>query len=494
MKTAYLQYSMSVIVGRALPDVRDGLKPVHRRVLYAMSEMSNFNDKPYKKSARVVGDVIGKYHPHGDVAVYETMVRMAQDFSLRYPLVDGQGNFGSIDGDSAAAQRYTEVRMTKIAEYLIKDIDKETVDFAPNYDGSLQIPSLLPAKIPNLIINGSSGIAVGMATNIPPHNLNEVVDACVRLIDEPDLEISDLIKIIPGPDFPSAGLIAGRKGIVSAYNTGRGVITLKSKVDIETTKDGRDNIVISELPYQVNKAKLIETVASLVNDKKIEGISDIRDESSREGMRVVIKIKRNENSEVILNRLFKYTNFQVSYGIIMLALDAKGQPRVFNLKDVLNAFIDHRKEVITRRSIFELKKNIAREHLLQGLMKAISNIDEVINIIKTSKENKSARDALMLKYSFTIEQVKAILDIKLSRLTSLERQRLQDEITSVAEKISWLKSILADPKKILDLIKKEFAEVKAAFGDKRKTQIVERQEDLNEEDLVDNEDMLVFIY
>ncbi len=369
MQEAYLQYSMSVIVGRALPDVRDGLKPVHRRVLFAMHELSNTHDKPYKKSARVVGDVIGKYHPHGDMAVYDTIVRMAQDFSLRYPLVDGQGNFGSVDGDPPAAQRYTEVRMTRLAEEILEDIDKETVAWGPNYDDSLQIPTVMPAKFPNMLVNGTSGIAVGMATNIPPHNLGEVIDGCLEIIKNPDCRIEDLIRLIPGPDFPTAGIISGVSGIIQAYRTGRGAITLKAVAEITNKKD-REYIVVTEIPYQVNKAMLIESIAELVKAKKIEGISDIRDESSREGMRIVITVKKGENAQVLLNRLYKFTQMQVSFGIILLALDARNQPRVWNIKDMLVAFIDHRKDVVTRRLIFDLKKTEARAHILEGLKKS----------------------------------------------------------------------------------------------------------------------------
>ncbi|MFN7455664.1 MAG: DNA gyrase subunit A, partial [Pseudobdellovibrionaceae bacterium] len=387
MREAYLQYSMSVIVGRALPDVRDGLKPVHRRVLFAMHEMSNTHDKPYKKSARVVGDVIGKYHPHGDGAVYDTMVRMAQDFSLRYPLIDGQGNFGSIDGDSPAAQRYTEVRMTRLAEEILADIEKETVPFGPNYDDSLEIPLVLPAKFPNLLVNGSAGIAVGMATNIPPHNLGEVIDGCVHLIKNPNCSIDEIIERIPGPDFPSAGVILGREGILQAYKKGKGIITLKAVAEIVQKKD-HEEIVVSEIPYQVNKAKLIETIADLVKEKQVEGISDIRDESSREGMRIVIQIKRNENASVILNRLYKFTQMQVSFGIIMLALDAKNQPVTIDIKGMLQAFVDHRRDVVTKRCIFDLKKAQEKAHILEGLKKALDNIDAVIATIKASKEAK----------------------------------------------------------------------------------------------------------
>ena len=393
MRSAYLQYSMSVIVGRALPDVRDGLKPVHRRILFGMWEASNLHNKPYKKSARIVGEVMGKYHPHGDSAIYDTIVRMAQDFSMRYPLVDGQGNFGSIDGDSAAAMRYTEIRMTKVAEELLADIDKDTVDFGPNYDESLEVPLVLPSKIPALLANGSSGIAVGMATNIPPHNLTEVIDGCLAVIADPNLTNEALIKIIPGPDFPTAGFITGRKGIRDAYTTGKGIITMRAATEIETRKGDREQIVVTELPYMVNKAKLIEHIAELVRDKKIEGISDIRDESSREGMRIIIEIKKGDNANVVLNRLFKHTQLQTTFGIIMLALD-KGQPRIFDLRGMLKAFVAHRKDVVVRRTIFELRKAQDRAHILEGLKLALENIDEVIATIKKSKTGDEARDEL----------------------------------------------------------------------------------------------------
>src|SRR5580698_7017689 len=415
MRSACLQYSMSVIVGRALPDVRDGLKPVHRRVLYGMWESGNLHNKPYKKSARIVGEVMGKYHPHGDAAIYDTIVRMAQDFSMRYPLVDGQGNFGSIDGDSAAAMRYTEIRMTEFAEELLGDIDKDTVDFGPNYDDSLLVPLVLPSKVPTLLVNGSSGIAVGMATNIPPHNLGEVIDGCLAVIADPKIATEALIKIIPGPDFPTAGFITGKKGIKSAYNTGRGIITMRAEAEIETRKGDREQIVITELPYQVNKARLIENIDEQVRDKKMEGISDIRDESSREGMRIIIEIKKGDNAGVVLNRLFKHTQLQCTFGIIMLALD-NGQPKVFQLKGILTAFIEHRREVVVRRSIFELKKAQDRAHILEGLKLAIENIDEVIALIKKSKNGDEAKVGLRAKYKFSDVQCQAILEMRLQRL------------------------------------------------------------------------------
>ena len=492
MRDAYLQYSMSVIVGRALPDVRDGLKPVHRRILYAQHEMGNNHDKPYKKSARLVGDVIGKYHPHGDTAVYDTMVRMAQDFSLRYPLEDGQGNYGSIDGDSPAAMRYTEVRMTKLAEELLEDIDKETIPFGPNYDDSLEIPLVLPAKFPNLLVNGSSGIAVGMATNIPPHNLGEVIDGCMHLIANPDCSIEDLMVHIKGPDFPTAGTIAGREGILQAYKKGRGVITLKAVSEIVQNKD-REDIIITELPYQVNKAKLIESMADLVRDKQIEGISDIRDESSREGMRVVVSLKRGENASVVLNRLYKFTQLQVSFGIIMLALDKKSQPITFDLKAMLEAFVDHRRDVVTKRCIFDLKKAQERAHILEGLKKALDHIDEVIATIKASKEANSAREALMQKFDFSERQAQAILEMRLQRLTGLERDKIVNELAEIMKQIEWLRFVLSDVREIYKIIVSELEEIKKRFEDPRRTQISGDLTDIEDEDLIADEDMVVTI-
>ncbi len=492
MKDAYLQYSMSVIVGRALPDVRDGLKPVHRRVLFAMHELSNTHDKPYKKSARIVGDVIGKYHPHGDTAAYDTMVRMAQEFSLRYPLIDGQGNFGSIDGDSPAAQRYTEVRMTNLAEELLADLEKETVPFIPNYDDSLMMPAILPAKFPNLLVNGSSGIAVGMATNIPPHNLGEVIDGCVALIDNPQTSDDDLITLIPGPDFPTHGIINGRNGIISAYKKGHGIITIKSVAEIVPNKD-REDIIVTEIPYQVNKARLIESIADLVRDKKIEGISDIRDESSREGMRIVITLKRNENSSVILNRLFKYTQMQVSFGIRMLALDAQLRPHMFTLKEALQAFIDHRKDVVIKRCVFDLKKSEARAHILEGLKKAIDNIDEVVATIKKSRETAAAKAALMQKFEFSDRQATAILEMRLARLTGLESQKIADELAEIMKFIAWLKDVLGDDSKIFAIIKDELTEIKKKFNNPRRTKIVEGDQEIEDEDLIAQEKMVVSI-
>lgn len=492
MREAYLQYSMSVIVGRALPDVRDGLKPVHRRILFAQHELSNTHDKPFKKSARVVGDVIGKYHPHGDIAVYETMVRMAQDFSLRYPLIDGQGNFGSIDGDSAAAQRYTEVRMTRLAEELLADIEKETVPFGPNYDDSLEIPLVLPAKFPNLLVNGSAGIAVGMATNIPPHNLGEVIDGCIHLINNPECSIDELIERIPGPDFPTAGLIAGKAGILQAYKKGRGIITIMARTEIETKKD-HEEIIVTELPYQVNKAKLIENIADLVKEKTVEGISDIRDESSREGMRVVIVLKRGENASVILNRLMKFTQLQSSFGIIMLALDAKNQPVVFDLKKMLEAFADHRRDVVTKRCIFELKKAQERAHILEGLKKALDQIDAVIATIKASKEAATARENLMSQFAFTERQAIAILEMRLQRLTGLEIQKIIDELAELTKQIEWLKFVLADVREIYKIIVGELEEIKKKYSNPRRSEITGDLTDIEDEDLIADEPMVVTI-
>ncbi len=491
MKDAYLQYSMSVIVGRALPDIRDGLKPVHRRILFAMHDLRNTHDKPYKKSARVVGDVIGKYHPHGDTAVYDTMVRMAQDFSLRFPLVDGQGNFGSIDGDSPAAQRYTEVRMTRLAEALLEDIEKETVPFSPNYDDSLMIPTVLPAKFPNLLVNGSSGIAVGMATNIPPHNLGEVIDGCIALIDDPDLSIDDLIKFIPGPDFPTAGVISGRQGILKAYKQGHGIIHIRAVAEIIQKKNDREEIHITEIPYQVNKARLIESIADLVRDKKIEGISDIRDESSREGMQIVIILKRNENASVILNRLYKFTQMQVSFGIRLLALDARNQPKTFNLKSALQAFILHRKDIVTKRCIFELKKAEARAHILEGLQRALDQIDEIVKTIRASKETATARVALIDNFQFSERQAQAILDMKLSRLTGLEKQKIIDELIELRDKIKWLREVLDDVTKIFMIIKEELTEIKEKYSNPRRTELSSVDDEIDDEDLIAQETMVV---
>ncbi len=493
MRKSYMEYAMSVIVGRALPDVRDGLKPVHRRVLFAMHDLNNDYNKPYKKSARVVGDVIGKYHPHGDSAVYDTIVRMAQDFSMRHPLIDGQGNFGSVDGDSAAAMRYTEIRMDKLAHELLTDLDKETVDFGPNYDDSLEEPLVLPCKYPNLLVNGSEGIAVGMATKIPPHNLGEVIDGLVALIDEPNIDMDDLIAKIPGPDFPTAGFINGKEGIVEAYKKGRGIIQMRARALVEIDRrSGREAIIITELPYQVNKARLIEKIAELVKNKKIEGISDLRDESDRDGMRVVIELKRDMIPGVVLNQLYKMTAMQSSFGIIMLAI-VSGQPKILNLREVLDCFVDHRREIVTRRCIFELKKAEARAHILHGLKLALENLDEVIQIIKSCATPAEAKQGLMERFSFTDIQAQAILDMRLHRLTGLEQGKIIAELKQILEQISRLKEILASEVEILNIIKVELIELREKFANPRRTEILDRTADLTLEDMIVEEDMVVTV-
>ena len=491
MRESYLQYSMSVIVGRALPDVRDGLKPVHRRILFAMKGLRNTHDKPYKKSARVVGDVIGKYHPHGDAAVYDSIVRMAQDFSMRHPLVDGQGNFGSIDGDAPAAPRYTEVRMTALAEQLLEDIDKETVPFGWNYDDTLLIPQVLPACYPNLLVNGSEGIAVGMASRIPPHNLEEVISACVAFIKNQDISDEELMSIVPGPDFPTSGIIKAQAGLISAYKTGKGIITVQAKVEMAQEK-GRDVILIHELPYQVNKARLIESIASLVKDKKIEGVSDIRDESSREGMRIVIILKKKENADVILNQLYRHTNLQSRFGIIFLALDRHNQPQVFSLKQMLKAFIEHRFNVVTKRLVFDLRKARARAHILEGLKKALEHISEVIKIIRSAKDTGQARAKLMTSFSLSQKQAQSILDMRLQKLTSLEREKLFQELENLLKEIENIKQILSSEKAIYNIIEQELLEIKQKFSTPRKTLIVPGEQDVVEDkDLIPKEDVLV---
>ncbi|WP_133129652.1 DNA gyrase subunit A [Legionella yabuuchiae] len=525
LKQSYLDYAMSVIVGRALPDVRDGLKPVHRRVLFAMSELNNDWNKPYKKSARIVGDVIGKYHPHGDTAVYDTIVRMAQPFSMRYMLVDGQGNFGSVDGDAPAAMRYTEVRMSKLAHSLLADLEKETVDFVPNYDETEFAPSVLPSRIPNLLVNGSSGIAVGMATNIPPHNLSEIIDACVAVVENPDVSIDELMEIVPGPDFPTAGIINGRAGIVEAYRTGRGRIQIRAKTDIETDEDtGRQAIIIHELPYQVNKARLVERIAELVREKKIEGISGLRDESDKRGMRVVIELKRGEVAEVLLNNLYAHTQMQTVFGINTVAL-VDGQPRTLNLKEILDYFIKHRREVVTRRTIYELKKARNRAHLLEGLGIALANIDEMIELIKQSPTPQDAKEQLLSKawqpglvkamlektgsggsrpdnlpehfglsndgYRLSPEQAQAILELRLHRLTALEQDKILKEFEELLDIIKELLDILSSPKRLMQVIHDELLEMKQQFGDGRRTEIIASQEDLTIEDLITEEDVVV---
>ncbi|GLQ95350.1 DNA gyrase subunit A [Dyella acidisoli] len=526
MRQSYLDYAMSVIVGRALPDVRDGLKPVHRRVLFAMNELGNVWNKPYKKSARVVGDVIGKYHPHGDASVYDAIVRMAQPFSLRYMLVDGQGNFGSVDGDNAAAMRYTEVRMARLTHELLADIDKETVDFGPNYDESEQEPLVLPTRVPNLLVNGSAGIAVGMATNVPPHNLTEVISATIALIDNPELSVDELMQHVPGPDFPTAGIINGAAGIIEAYRTGRGRILVRARTEIETESNGRETILVHELPYQVNKARLIEKIAELVKEKRLEGISELRDESDKDGMRIVIEIRRDAMADVVLNNLFQQTQLQVTFGINMVAL-VDGQPRTLNLKEILEAFIRHRREVVTRRTIFELRKARARAHILEGLTVALANIDEMIELIRTSASPQEARERMVARkwqpgmvaamlaaagaeasrpedldprdglkadgYQLSDTQAQEILAMRLHRLTGLEQEKLSDEYREILETIRGLIQILEDPTRLLAVIRDELEVIKSEFGDARRTEIQPSQEDLNVLDLIAPEDVVVTV-
>ncbi|MCE7144173.1 DNA gyrase subunit A [Campylobacter coli] len=491
IKSSYLDYSMSVIIGRALPDARDGLKPVHRRILYAMNDLGVGSRSAYKKSARIVGDVIGKYHPHGDIAVYDALVRMAQDFSMRYPSIDGQGNFGSIDGDGAAAMRYTEARMTILAEELLRDIDKDTVDFVPNYDDSMSEPDVLPARVPNLLLNGSSGIAVGMATNIPPHSLNELVDGLLYLLDHKDASLEDLMQFIKGPDFPTGGIIYGKKGIIEAYRTGRGRVKIRAKTHIEK-KSNKDIIVIDELPYQTNKARLIEQIAELVKEKQIEGISEVRDESDREGIRVVIELKREAMSEIVLNNLFKSTTMESTFGVIMLAIHNK-EPKIFSLLELLNLFLTHRKTIIIRRTIFELQKARARAHILEGLKIALDNIDEVIALIKNSPDNNSARDALVAKFGLSELQANAILDMKLGRLTGLEREKIENELAELMKEIARLDEILKSETLLENLIRDELKEIKSKFDVPRITQIEDDYDDIDIEDLIPNENMVVTI-
>ncbi len=525
LKSSYLDYAMSVIVGRALPDVRDGLKPVHRRVLFAMNVLGNDFNKPYKKSARVVGDVIGKYHPHGDTAVYDTIVRMAQPFSLRYMLVDGQGNFGSVDGDSAAAMRYTEIRMSKIAHSILADLDKETVDYVANYDGTEMIPAVMPTRIPNLLVNGTSGIAVGMATNIPPHNLTEVINGCLAIIDNSDISFEELLEHIPGPDFPTAGIISGRAGIQEAYLTGRGKIKIRARADIEVDeKSGKETIVVHELPYQVNKARLIEKMADLVKEKRLEGISALRDESDKDGMRMVIEVKRGEVGEVILNNLYKLTQMQVSFGLNMVAL-TNGQPKLFNLREMLDAFILHRREVVTRRTIFELRKARERAHLLEGLSIALANIDPIISLIKNSPTPSEAKEQLLARgwdlglvadmlsaagddaarpewvedefgirdgqYFLTPPQAQAILDLRLHKLTGLEHEKILSEYKALLDIIAELLHILATPSRLMEVIREELEVIRDDFGDERRTEITNASHDLSMEDLITEEDVVV---
>lgn len=492
MKSSYLDYSMSVIIGRALPDFRDGLKPVHRRVLFAMHDLNNYSDKPYKKSARVVGDVIGKYHPHGDVAVYDTIVRLAQNFSMRYTLVDGQGNFGSIDGDSAAAMRYTEVRLDKIAKEFLEDLEKETVDFTANYDDTLKEPEVLPTKIPNFLINGTNGIAVGMATSVPPHNLNEVLEAIITTIENPEITISELMTIIPGPDFPTRGIIHGRDGIISAYNTGKGIIRVRAKADIEVDSKEKEKIIISEIPFQVNKAKLVERIAELVRDKKIEGISDLRDESNRVGIRVVVEVRKGFQANVILNSLFKYTSMQSTFGITLLGIDGK-RPRIVNLKEYIELFIKFRKEVVIRRLNFELKKAENKAHILEGLKIAVENIDAMIELIKKAPAPNDAKILIVERFSLSQIQAQAILELRLQRLTGMERDKIIKEYEELIKFIEEVKIILSSDEKILEVVKKELIEIKEKYGDARKTRIEFTSEDLDAEDLINQEDVLVSI-
>ncbi|MCP4412904.1 MAG: DNA topoisomerase (ATP-hydrolyzing) subunit A, partial [Gammaproteobacteria bacterium] len=525
LKTSYLDYAMSVIVGRALPDVRDGLKPVHRRALYAMSELGNSWNKPYKKSARIVGDVIGKYHPHGDSAVYDTIVRMAQPFSLRYMLVDGQGNFGSVDGDSPAAMRYTEVRMAKLAHELLSDLEKETVDFVDNYDGTESEPSVMPTRIPNLLINGSSGIAVGMATNIPPHNLTEIINGCFALMEDPDIDVDGLMQLIPGPDFPTAAIINGRQGIIDAYRTGRGKIYMRSRSHVETQEsNGKQSIIVTELPYQVNKARLIEKIAGLVKEKRIEGITGLRDESDKDGMRMVVELRRGEVPEVILNNLFAQTQMQTVFGINMVALQ-NGRPRIFNLKETLEAFIQHRQEVVTRRTVFELRKAREKAHILEGQAIALANIDPVIKLIRESETPAIARDGLLSRgwelgnvssmleksgcdaarpddladdmgirdnlYYLSPVQAQSILDMRLHKLTGLEHDKILNEYQSLLELIEELLKILSDKERLMEVIREEMQEILDSFGDQRKTEIFDRKLDLSIEDLITESDVVV---
>ncbi|MEA2039479.1 MAG: DNA gyrase subunit A [Thermodesulfobacteriota bacterium] len=492
MKKSYLEYSMSVIVGRALPDIRDGLKPVHRRALYAMHDLKNYYNRPFKKSARVVGDVIGKYHPHGDVAVYDTIVRMAQDFSMRYLVVEGQGNFGSVDGDPPAAMRYTEVRMTRLAQDFLSDIDKETVDFVPNYDGSLLEPVILPTTIPTLLVNGSSGIAVGMATNIPPHNLSEICGAIIKLIDYPDVSLSELMEFVPGPDFPTSGFIIGKKGIREAYETGRGIIRVRARAFVEKIAQNKEKIIVTEIPYQVNKRRLLEKIAELVREKKIEGISEIRDESDRDGMRIVIEVKRDAMALVILNHLYKFTQMTTSFGIILLAI-VNGRPQILTFKEILEQFIGHRREIIIRRTLHDLKKAEERAHILEGLRKALDLLDDVIDLIRSSPDAKEAKNRLISEFDFSEVQAQAILDMRLQRLTGLEREKINAEYQDLIKDIARFRAILDSQPMVLQMIKDEMKEIADQHGDERRTEIIADAEDIDIEDLIAEEDMVVTI-
>jgi DNA gyrase subunit A len=490
MKRSYIDYAMSVIVSRALPDVRDGLKPVQRRILYAMHELGMTPDKPYKKAARIVGEVLGKYHPHGDVAVYESMVRMAQDFASRYPLVDGHGNFGSIDGDAPAAMRYTEVRMSPVATELLRDLDKETVDWLPNFDETLKEPAVLPARFPNLMVNGSAGIAVGMATNIPPHNLGEIVDGLVMMIDKPDVTPKELMLAVKGPDFPTGALIMGRDGIREAYTTGRGIITMRAAARVEVSTAGKARIVVTEIPYQVNKAALIEQIADLVREKKLEGISDLRDESDKNGLRIVIELKREANAHILLNQLYKHTSMQQSFGIIMLAL-VRGKPLVLNLRDILFHYLEHQKEVVVRRTRFELHKAEERAHILEGLRIALAHLDRVIRLIRSSRTVDEARTGLMTTFSLSEKQAQAILDMRLQKLTSLEREKIEEEYQDLVKTMEYLRAVLASDRMVYSIIRKELLEAKAEFGDDRRTRIVDEAKDFEVEDLIPEEDVVI---
>lgn len=490
VKKSFIAYSMAVIVNRALPDVRDGLKPVHRRILYAMNELGMTSDKPYRKSARIVGDVLGKYHPHGESSVYDAMVRLAQDFSIRYMLVDGQGNFGSVDGDQAAAMRYTEARMSKIAGHLIGEIDKDTVDFYPNFDESLMQPVVMPSRFPNLLVNGSSGIAVGMATNVPPHNLAEVISGTIAMIDNPNITLDEMMEHIKGPDFPTAGIILGRSGIREAYYTGRGRVIVRAKTDVETLPNGSNRIIITEIPYMVNKARLITKIAELVHEKRLEGIRDIRDESDRQGMRIVIDLKREAQSSVVLNYLFKHTQLQDTFGVIMLAL-VDGQPKLLNLKEMIYHYIRHQEDVITRRTKYDLDKSLARAHILEGLLKALDNIDEIVHLIRSSKDTAEAKQGLMERFDFSDKQAQAILDMRLARLTNLEADKLLSELQELQKTIAYLQSILADEQKLLSVIKQELQIIKEKFSDDRRTEISMIEGEIDIEELIPKDDMVV---
>ncbi|MFU8819717.1 MAG: DNA gyrase subunit A, partial [Desulfurivibrio sp.] len=492
LRKSYLDYAMSVIVGRALPDVRDGLKPVHRRVLFAMRELNNYHNRPFLKSARIVGDVIGKYHPHGDSAVYDALVRLAQSFSMRYPLVDGQGNFGSVDGDPPAAMRYTEARMTRIDQEIISDLEKETVDFIPTYDNSMSEPLVFPARIPNLLINGSSGIAVGMATNIPPHNLREVIDGLIALIEDPNITVSGLMEIITGPDFPTGAFICGRAGIREAYETGRGSLLIRSRTHIEKQKSGRESIIITEIPYQQNKATLIEKIAMLVKEKKIESISEVRDESDRQGMRIVLELKKDEFSEVVLNQLYKMTPLQKSFGVILLSI-VNMRPEILNLRQILEHFLLHRKTVVYRRTAYDLRKAEEKAHILEGLKIAITNLDEVVELIKASANPQEAREGLISRFGLSAIQAQAILEMRLHRLTGLEREKIIEEYEALMKEITWLRQVLADESLVMKIIREEFESIRESYGDERRTEIIEAPDEILPEDMIAREEMVVTV-